>query len=271
MSNPTSGPSHSEYRFADDALVDTHCHLDLLQQPVAAALHAARAAGVGAVVTIGIDLASSSRAVESAHEHAGVWASVGLHPHDAARWDEQSCERLATLAQDDRVVAVGECGLDYYRDRSPHDRQREAFVGQMELARRLALPLVVHVREAAEPALDLLAEHAAGLVVIMHCFSMPEYLDECARRGYYCSFAGNVTYKNAGDLRAAVRQVPDELLLLETDAPFLTPVPYRGKENRPERLVHTAALVAEIRGEDGAALARLTTANARRAFRLPDA
>ena len=250
------------------ALVDTHCHLDLLGGPVDVALDGAAAAGVGAVITVGIDARSSAHAVELAHAHRGVFATVGLHPHDARHWDDALADELLRLAADERVVAIGECGLDYFRDRSPREAQRHAFVGHMGVARRAAKPLVVHVREAAEDALELLAEHAADLSVVLHCFSLADFVDECIARRYCIAFAGNVTYRAAGDLRRALRVVPDDLLLLETDAPFLSPVPYRGKDNAPERLVHTAAFVAEARGQDGGQLARLTTANAVRVFGL---
>jgi TatD DNase family protein len=250
-------------------LIDTHCHLDLIETSVKAVLAGAKQAGIDEVITVGISVPSSVQAVVIAHAHPEVYATVGLHPHDARLWNDKTADELERLAGDKRVVAVGECGLDYYRDLSPRDEQRRAFVGQMELARRVGKALVVHVREAADEALALLGEHAGGLTVVLHCFSQPQTLDECLSRGYYISFAGNVTYKNAADLRAAARIVPDDRLLLETDAPFLTPVPFRGKGNLPERVVHTAALIAEVRGEDGRQLAVSTTTNARRAFGLP--
>jgi len=257
-------------------LVDTHCHLDMLRGPVDEALAGACAADVLAVVSVGIDGPSSERAVALAHEHRGVageavvYATGGLHPHDAHHWDATLAQELRRLAADERVVAIGECGLDYYRDLSPRDAQRRAFLAQIELAREVGKPLVVHVREAGDEAMDLLGEHAQDLTVILHCFSQADAVRECARRGYYVSFAGNVTYKTAGDLRRATRAVPDDRLLLETDAPFLTPMPYRGTSNLPQRVVLTAALVAEQRGEDGRILALQTTANARRAFGLPE-
>ena len=250
-------------------LIDTHCHLDLIEASVEDVLAGAQQAGVDELITVGINVPSSVQAVVFAHAHPEVYATVGLHPHDARVWNDRTAEELERLARDERVVAVGECGLDYYRDLSPREDQRRAFVGQIELARRVGKALVAHVREAADEALALLSEHAGGLTVVLHCFSQPQDLDECLSRGYYISFAGNVTYKNAGDLRVAARRVPDDKLLLETDAPFLSPVPFRGKVNLPERVVHTAALVAEVRGEDGRQLAVSTTNNARRAFGLP--
>ena len=168
------------------------------------------------------------------------------------------------------MVAVGEVGLDFYRDLSPREDQRRAFSAQIELARRAGLPLVVHVREAGDEAMAQLAAEADGLTVVMHCYSLPEYVDECNERGYYASFAGNVTYKNAGALREAAARVRDDRLLVETDAPFLTPVPNRGNSNVPAWVAHTAALVAEVRGVPAAELAELTTANARRVFGLAE-
>ena len=255
---------------AESFLTDSHCHLEMIRDSVADVLASASGAGVGRVITIGIDAGSSRGAVALAAAHDEVYATVGLHPHDARQWDDALAAELAALARNERVVAVGECGLDYYRDLSPRDAQRAALVGQIELARRLGKPLVVHIREAAADALDLLARHARDLTVILHCFSQPDDVEECIERDYYLSFAGNVTYKTAEGLRRAARAVPDERILVETDAPFLTPVPYRGTPNLPQRVVHTAALLAEVRGEDGRMFAELTTANARRAFGIPE-
>ena len=250
--------------------VDSHCHLEMLAEPEAA-VEEARAAGVGTIVTIGIDLETSRQAAELAATLAGVYATVGLHPHEAHLLDDALLAEFEALAREPRVVAVGECGLDYYRDLSPRDAQRRAFSAQIELARSTGLPLVVHVREAGDEAMAQLAKEAAGLTVIMHCFSLARYVDECNARGYYASFAGNVTYKNAGDLRAAAVRVRSDRLLVETDAPFLTPVPNRGNSNVPAWVAHTAALLAEVRGLALDDLARLTTANARRVFALAEA
>jgi len=248
-------------------LIDTHCHLDMLDAP-ALALAEARAAALVAIITIGTDLPSSHLAVRFAHENDDVWATVAVHPHGAASLDKAVLAGLDELAVDERVVAVGECGLDFYRDLSPRDAQRRAFVAQIELARRHNLPLVVHVREAGDEALDLLAEHADGLTVILHCFALSDHVDDCIERGYYTSFAGNLTYKNAADLRAAAVSLPADRLLLETDAPFLAPAPFRGKDNHPALIVHTAQVLAELRGWTLAQVAEVTTANARRVFGL---
>ena len=233
---------------AESFLTDSHCHLEMIRDSAADVLASASGAGVGRVITIGIDAGSSRGAVALAAAHDEVYATVGLHPHDARQWDDALAAELAALATNERVVAVGE----------------------IELARRLGKPLVVHIREAAADALDLLARHARDLTVILHCFSQPDDVEECIERDYYLSFAGNVTYKTAEGLRRAARAVPDERILVETDAPFLTPVPYRGTPNLPQRVVHTAALLAEVRGEDGRMFAELTTDNARAAFGIPE-
>ena len=248
-------------------LIDSHCHLEMLDDAEAAAADA-RAQGLEAVVTIGIDLPTSRGAIELARRLDGVYATVGLHPHDAAKLDIDVLAELEGLARRPGVVAIGECGLDFYRDLSPRDAQRRAFSAQIELARRVELPLVVHVREAGDEAMAQLAAEAQDLTVVMHCFSLPERVDECNARGYYASFAGNVTFKNAGELRAAATRVREDRLLVETDAPFLTPVPHRGKPNRPALVAHTAAVVAEARGCDAARLAEVTAANTRRVFAL---
>ena len=250
-------------------LIDSHCHLEMLDD-AGGAVEQAREAGVATVVTIGIDVASSKLAIGFAERFEGVYATVALHPHDAGTWDDALLGELEELAAHPRVVAVGECGLDFYRDLSPRDAQRRAFSAQIELARRVGLPLVVHVRAAGEEAMAQLADEAADLTVVMHCFSLPQYVDECNARGYYASFAGNVSYKNAGDLRAAAARVREDRLMVETDAPFLSPVPNRGNSNVPAWVVHTAAAIGEARGWDAARVAAVTTANTRRVFALPE-
>jgi TatD DNase family protein len=250
-------------------LIDSHCHLEMLDDP-GLVLEQAREAGVEAVVSIGIDVATSRLAIGLAERFADVYATVALHPHDADSLDEALLGELEALTAHPRVVAVGECGLDFYRELSPRDAQRRAFSAQIGLARRARLPLVVHVREAGDEAMAQLAEEAADLTVVMHCFSLPHYVDECNARGYYSSFAGNVTYKNAGDLRAAAARVREDRIMVETDAPFLSPVPNRGNSNVPAWVVHTAAVVGEARGWDVARVGEVTTANARRAFGLAE-
>jgi TatD DNase family protein len=251
-------------------LIDSHCHLELLRD-TDGDLAAAWQQGLEAIVAIGFDLGSSRKAAAFARRHERVHAVVGLHPHEADKLDDDLLAALEALTRGPKVVAAGECGLDYYHDHCPRDVQRRAFSAQIDLARRAGLTLVVHTREAAADTMAVLAEEATGLTVVLHCFSLPDHVDECNARGYYQSFAGNVTYKKAEDLRAAAARVHDDLLLLETDAPYLTPVPHRGKPNQPAWVAATAAVVAEARGWTLERTASVTTANARHAFGLPAA
>jgi TatD DNase family protein len=249
-------------------LIDTHCHFEMVKERPAAVMAEAKEAGVDAVLAIGIDLESSRQAATLAAERDDVWAVVGLHPHDAVHFDAVVRTGLERLLAEPRVVAVGECGLDFYRDSSPRDSQRAAFVAQLEMARAAGKPAVVHTREAAGETFALLTEHAEGLTVILHCFSAVDHVDLCNERGYYLSFAGNLTYKNADDLRHAAMKARDDLLLVETDSPFLSPEPQRGRENRPAKVVYTAAVLGQLRSWELAQVAAITTANACRAFGL---
>ncbi|MBN2027732.1 MAG: TatD family hydrolase [Actinobacteria bacterium] len=233
-------------------LVDTHAHLDLLEGDLAETLERAGAAGVAGVVTIGIDVPSSRRAVELAHNFPQVRAVVGMHPHDAVYLDEAALHELRRLAGDERVVGIGETGLDFYRDLSPRGEQERAFRSLLDLARELSLPVVVHDREAHADTMRILEEYAPfdGLLV-MHCFSGDlEMAHAVMDMGGYVSIAGPVTFKNARKLQDIVRELPLEKILIETDSPFLSPHPYRGKPNSPERLVLVAEKVAELKGID---------------------
>jgi TatD DNase family protein len=245
---------------------DTHTHLDHCQDDAAALVRAAAEARVTCMIQSGTDAASSRLAVELAERFPALWATVGFHPHDAKALDEAGMAAIEQLTHHPRVVGVGEAGLDYYRDHSPRSVQLEVFGRHVDLARAADLPLVVHTREADDHTLALLDEQARGLTVVLHCFSMPDRLSEVVSRGYYVSFAGNVTYKNAEALREAARTVPDELLLVETDAPYLTPVPFRGRPNTPAMVVSTYAALAEVRGVPPEELASLVRTNAGRAF-----
>ncbi len=232
------------------SLVDTHAHLDLLKEDVVAVLREAREAGVTGVVTVGISLDSSRKAVEMARTHSGVRAVVGVHPHDAKDLDRQTLRELRRLATDPFVVGIGETGLDFYRNLSPRTDQERAFRSQLELARELDLPVVVHDREAHAETLRILEEYAPfGGRLIMHCFSGD--LDTARAvldMGGYISVAGPVTFPNARRLQDIVRRLPLDRLLIETDCPFLSPHPYRGKPNSPARLVLVASRVAELKG-----------------------
>jgi TatD DNase family protein len=240
-------------------VIDTHAHLDALEDP-AGAVARARAAGVERIVSIGTGLASTRATLAIAEAEPGVAVAAGVHPHQAA--DGEPVDRLL----DDRILAVGEIGLDYFRDYAPRDEQRRVFTAQLRLAAEHGKPVIVHSRAADDETAELLAEF--GGTVVLHCFSSPELLPVALDRGYYVSFAGNVTYPKAADLREAARAVPAERILAETDSPYLAPQPVRGKRNEPAYVVHTVASLAEARGEDPAELGRRIDENAAAAFGL---
>ncbi len=254
------------------SLIDTHCHLDLMEEGPAAAVATATAAGVDAVITIGIDLLSCESAVKLAEEFPCVYAAVGMHPHEGSAVDKAVLDRLRQLAAHPKVVAIGETGLDFYRNRSPHADQERAFRNHIELARELALPLVVHDREAHEQTLQALREaRLPDGAVVMHCFSGDlDMARACLDLGCYISIAGPVTFRNARRLQEVVAQLPLDRLLLETDSPFLAPHPHRGKPNSPAMLPLIAQAIADLQGLTTAAVASATAANAQRAFKLGD-
>jgi TatD DNase family protein len=246
-------------------VIDTHCHLDACDPPVAELVGRARAAGVTRLATVGMNGDSIKRAIAAAEDHDEVVAIVGRHPHESTGFDEPALEEIERAAAHPRVRAIGETGLDYYRDHAPRADQRRAFEAQLELAARVQLPVVIHTRAAEEDTFALLREHAASLpAVILHCFSAPGRLGECVEQGYLCSFAGNVTYPKASDLAEAARELPDELLLLETDSPYLSPQPVRGKPNEPANVAHTARFVADLRGVGYERLESVVDSNAAR-------
>jgi TatD DNase family protein len=247
-------------------MIDSHTHLDLCDGPPAALVEAAVAAGVTRILTVGIDGASCRAALAAAEAFPQVYAAIGRHPNSARGFDDADLAELRALAAHPRCVAVGETGLDFYRDGAPRADQQRAFAAQIALARETAKPLVIHSRAADEATLDQLAAEADGVRVVMHCFSMPGQLDRCLARGYTISFAGNVTYPSARELSDAARRVPGDALLAETDAPFLAPQAVRGQRNQPAFVAHTHAFLAQVRGIDTAALAASITANAARTF-----
>jgi len=209
---------------------------------------------------------SSLRTLALAEVHEPIWAAVGVHPNSAAGWTDDDPVWLADLAGHPRVVAIGECGMDFYRDAAMPAQQERAFRAQIAIARRARLPLVVHTREASAATLGILREDAGDLEVILHCFSMVDHVDEVIDAGWYASFAGPLTYKPNDALREAAARIPAERILVETDSPYLAPVPVRGKPNQPAYVAHTLAKLAEVRGIDIAAADELTTANAARVF-----
>jgi TatD DNase family protein len=250
-------------------IIDTHAHLDMLDNPEAA-LERAWTVGVVQVMTIGVDLASSRRAAALAGEHEGVFYTVGLHPHDAAQANEALWTETEALAKAG-ARAIGECGLDFFRDLSPRTAQREAFARQIDLARRLKLPLVIHDRDAHAETVAMLKEHRADeMGGVFHCFSGDLGLAKQALDlGFMLGITGTITYPKNEALRALVREVPRSSLVIETDCPYLTPAPYRGKKNEPAFVAFTNAGLAQALGIDPAECAALTTANARRLYGLP--
>jgi TatD DNase family protein len=246
--------------------VDTHCHLFLMEQSPADAVSAAWEAGISRMICVGIDPGSSMRSLELAESFKGVFATAGMHPHTASGFDREAGTVIEELLADPLVVGVGETGLDYYRKLSPVEDQQRVFRSHIALSRETGKPLVVHVREAWDDAMRILAEEGAERVVL-HCFSGDAHLaDEAAQRGYFLSFAGNVTYPNAERLRGAAAATPEHRLLTETDSPFLTPQSIRGRPNHPSNVILVAQALADARGVDLERMVASTASAALHAF-----
>lgn len=256
----------------DTILIDTHAHLDheRFKDDVDQVIERAKLSQVQSIITVGADLASSRQAVEFARRYPDVIATVGVHPHDADSVSDSVLNEIAILAQDEGVVAIGEIGLDYHYDFSPRDVQRRVFAIQISLARELELPIVVHVREAYQDVMSILkSEHAEDVGGIVHCFSGDrEAAKDCLDMGFYISVGGILTFANSQELREIIRGLPMDRILLETDAPYLTPVPYRGKRNEPAYLVHVAEALANLKGITFDEVAETTTLNACKLFGL---
>ena len=244
-------------------MIDTHAHLDASAEPADVLVQRAREAGVDRILSVGTKESSWRETLAIAERHEGVVAALGIHPHEAADGDVAA---LREALVHPKAVAVGETGLDYFRDYAPRDAQRRVFEEQLQLAAEVAKPVIIHTRAADEDTLAVL-EGFAGTVV-MHCFSSLPLLEPALERGWYVSFAGNVTYKNAHDLRSAAYAIPVERLLAETDSPYLAPVPRRGRPNEPAYVVHTVAALAHARNADADELAAQIEANAVRCFGL---
>ena len=255
-------------------VVDTHAHLGLCDDAAEEIVARAERAGVARILTVGLDERSNHEAVALARAHHAVFACAGRHPNSAEGFDAAAAARLRELAADDAVLAVGETGLDYYREGASRADQLRAFRAQIAIAREVGKPLVIHMRSGEGPerdavaeTLEVLAAEADGVTVILHCFSAPpERVADAAAQGWMCSFAGNVTYPKAEGLREAARLVPDELILVETDSPFLAPQSRRGKRNEPALVVETAREVAAARGVSYEEFEALVEANAARVF-----
>ena len=255
------------------AALDAHCHLDLIEEPTGEVLAAARAAGITRVITVGVDVASSRWSADRADPGQGVYAAVAVHPNEAAAAASTPAQRdevlaeIAKLAALPQVHAVGETGLDYYRDYAPRAQQRDWFRAHIDIAKQVGKALMIHDRDAHQDVLDILEAEGPPEKVIFHCFSGDAAMAKrCAEAGYVMSFAGNITFKNAGPLREAAAAAPVELLLVETDAPFLTPVPNRGKPNSPAMVAHTVRALADIKQIGVADLCGQLTATGERMF-----
>ena len=247
-------------------MVDTHCHLFLVDREPSLVVETAREAGVDRLLCVGVDPATSARSLELADSIAGVFATAGMHPHDAELFDDAAGARIEELLHDPRIVAVGECGLDFFRMRSSMEDQVRALKVHIALSNETGKPMVVHVRDAWPDVLRVLDEGSAERVVI-HCFSGDATIArECAERGYWISFAGNITYPKNEHLRQAAGVVDIDRVLVETDSPFLAPQTLRGADNEPANIVHTVAEVARVRGEDVQTVVEATSRNADAAF-----
>ena len=247
-------------------MIDSHTHLDSCAPPDEELVAAAVAAGVRRILTVGMDGPSGRSALHAAERFGEVHAAIGRHPNLAEGFDDAALAELRELAGHPRCAAIGETGLDYFRDRAPRGDQQRAFHAQIELARETAKPLVIHTRAAEDDTIATLRDRAGGVEVVLHCFSMPARLQECLAEGWWISFAGNVTYPRSQELAAAAEHVPDERLLVETDAPYLTPQSVRKEPNQPAFVTHTAAFVAERRGQTVAQLEAVVEANGARLF-----
>ena len=243
---------------------DSHCHLwDTRGADIDAVLAAAREAGVDTMIDVGCDAATSAQALAHAAAHDGVYATVGLHPHEAVH----GVQTIVKLLDDPHVIAVGECGLDYFYEHSPRDAQRTAFSAQIELANERDLPLVIHTRDAWDDTFDVLRATGVPEHVVFHCFTGgTDEVRRCLDLGAFVSFSGIVTFKTADDLRAAARLCPADRLLAETDSPYLAPVPHRGRTNQPAFVTHVVASLAEVRGDDLEVVRAATVESALRAL-----
>jgi TatD DNase family protein len=248
-------------------VIDTHAHLDACGDEAEAVVARARAAGVDRIVSVGSGIESCRATLALADRHDGVFAALGIHPHQADDEDAGRVAELRRLLGHDKAVAVGETGLDFFRDYARRDAQRRLFERHLAVAAELGKPVVVHSRAADEETLAAL--DGFGGTVVLHCFSSPGLLSAALDRGYYVSFAGNVTFPKAPELRETAAAVPTELILAETDTPYLAPQPKRGRPNEPAYVVHTVATLADARGVDAAELAEQIDANATAAFALP--
>ncbi|MDX6609190.1 MAG: TatD DNase family protein [Solirubrobacterales bacterium] len=254
-------------------MIDSHTHLFLCEQPEGEVVATAREAGVERMLNVGLEAESNRAAIAATERYDSVFAAVGCHPTEAAGFDDAWAEEIARLAtENEKVRAIGETGIDYYRETASRKEQRRAFEAQIDIARERRLPVVIHARDpdgetgAVDDVFEILDARGEGVAVILHCFLAPWRVQDAIERGWYCSFSGIVTFPSAEELREAAAKLPDELVLVETDAPYLAPQPVRGKPNEPAYVVSTAETVAEVRGVSYAELEQTVEANARALF-----
>jgi TatD DNase family protein len=253
-------------------VIDSHTHLFLCEPAEDQLVAAAREAGLGRMLNVGLGPDSNPTAIAQAERHAEVFATVGSHPTSAGEFGDELEAEILRLSEHEKVRAIGETGIDHYRETASRAEQRRAFEAQIEIARERELPIVIHARDkdgettATDEVFDVLDARADGVAVILHCFLAPWRVEDAIERGWYCSFSGIVTYPRSDELREAAAALPEQLLLVETDAPYLAPQPVRGKPNEPAHVVATARAVAEVRGETYEQLERTVEANARTLF-----
>jgi TatD DNase family protein len=254
-------------------VIDSHTHLFLCERPEGEVVAAAREAGVERMLNVGLDEDSNKLALAAAEQYETVFATVGCHPTEAAGFDDARAEAIAALAAgNEKVRAIGETGIDYYRESASRADQRRAFEAQIDIARERDLPIVIHARDpedetgAVDDVFEILDARGDGVKVILHCFLAPWRVEDAIERGWFCSFSGIVTFPSAGELREAAAKLPDELILVETDAPFLSPQPQRGRPNQPANVIATAETIAEARGVSYVQFEGQVEANAARVF-----
>lgn len=250
-------------------LIDTHAHIDMLDEPLADTLKKMEEFGVKKAVIPSVEISTLDKILKIADKNENIYAMLGLFPSEVKFYTKETEELFKTLAANPKVKAIGEIGLDYYWDKSYIELQKEVFIKQIQLAKTLNLPIVVHDRDAHKDCFDILSAYAEGQKVLFHCFSgSVEFMRECVKKGWYIALGGVVTFKNAVKMKEVAKEIPIEYLVLETDSPYLTPVPYRGKPNTPAYVKYVAEEIARLRNMDTGALIKITTTNAERFFQI---
>ena len=250
-----------------DYLIDTHTHIDMLEEPTNQVLLEMQDFGIKKVIIPSVEISTMQNIVNIANQNENIYAMVGIFPSEAKTYNKDIEEKMIDFAQSKKVVAVGEIGLDYYWDKSFNDIQQDVFIKQIKLANKLNLPIVIHDREAHKDTFDILKEHNQNSKVLFHCFSgSVEFMRECVKQGWFIALGGVVTFKNAIKMKEVTKEVPLEKLMLETDSPYLTPVPYRGKPNKPAYVKYVAEEIAQLRNMALEEIIDITTSNAEEFF-----